>query len=77
MNKFKIAITNLGGFNQIGNQAVKSDFASDAKVFLTRSAAQLAAQEMADWNNQFDNQRGFAALVCAKKGTKWLVISQH
>jgi hypothetical protein len=77
MKRFKIATTNTGGFNQVGFQAVKADFAANAKVFLTRVAAQSAAQDMADWNDQFDDQRGFSALVCAKKGTRWLVISQH
>jgi hypothetical protein len=77
MKKFKIAMTNMGGFAQIGAQAVKADFAANATVFTTRAAAQLAAQDLADWVEQFDGQRGFAALVCAKKGTRWIVISQH
>lgn len=77
MKKFKIAITNMGGIAQVGFQAIKADFAGDAKVFLTRASAQEAAQKMADWNDQFDGQHGFAALVCAKKGTRWVVISQH
>ena len=77
MKKYKIAITNCGGFCQLGFQAVRADFAADAKVYLTRAAAQAAAQDMADWNSQFDDQCGFAALVCAKKGTRWIVISQH
>ena len=75
--KFKIAITNLGGFSQVGFQALKADFSADAAIFTTRAAAQAAAQDMADWNSQFDDQRGFAALVCAKKRNRWLVVSQH
>ena len=77
MKKFKIATTNAGGFCQVGFQAVKCDFALNAQVFLTRAAACAAAQDMADWNSQFDDQRGFAALVCAKKRTRWIVVSQH
>ena len=77
MKKFKIAVTNMGGIHQVGFQAIKGDFAPDATIFATRAAAQAAAQGMADWNSQFDDQRGFAALVCTKRGTRWIVISQH
>jgi len=67
----------MGGFAQVGFQVIKADFPANAVIFTTRAAAQLAAQDMANWNDQFDDQRGFAALVCVKKGTRWLVISQH
>ena len=66
----------MGGIDQVGFQAFKADLA-DSRVFSTRAAAQAAAQDMADWNSQFEDQRGFAALVCAKKHTRWVVISQH
>lgn len=83
MKKFKIAVTNMGGFNQVGKVAIKGDFASDGKInggdFIAhkRVDADRQAQDWADWNSQFDNQHGVAFLVCRKTPRKgWVVVSQ-
>jgi hypothetical protein len=75
MKKFKIAVTNCNGWNQIGFIATKDDFVS-SKVFSRRIDADNFAKVQSDWNSQFDNQRiGF--LVCRKTPCKgWVVVAQ-
>ena len=83
MKKFKIAVTNAGGINQIGFIAVRGDFASDGKInggdFIAhkRADADRQARDWADWNSQFDNNQGVAFLVCRKTPRRgWVVVAQ-
>jgi hypothetical protein len=75
MKKFKIAVTNCNGWNQVGFIATKDDFVS-SKVFIKRTDADTFAQSQSDWNSQFDNQ-GIGFLVCRKTPCKgWVVVAQ-
>lgn len=83
MKAFKIAVTNMGGFNQVGRIAVRGDFASDGKIgggdFITRKRvdADRQARDWADWNSQFDDQQGISFLVCRKTPRRgWVVVAQ-
>ena len=83
MKAFKVAVTNMGGFNQVGRIAVKGDFVSNGfvngKDFIThkRADADKFAQNRAAWNSQFDDQEGVAFLVCRKTPRKgWVVVAQ-
>ena len=83
MKAFKIAVTNMGGFNQVGRIAVRGDFASDGKInggdFIAhkRADADRQARDWADWNSQFDNNQGVAFLVCRKTPRRgWVVVAQ-
>jgi len=75
MKKFKIATTNCGGFCQIGNHAIKHDFLGSNEIFSSYKLAAEKAQQISNWASQFDNS-GFAALICRKKGTSWIVVAQ-
>lgn len=83
MKAFKVAVTNMGGFNQVGRIAVRGDFASDGKInggdFIAhkRADADRQARDWADWNAQFDDQHGVAFLVCRKTPRRgWVVVAQ-
>jgi hypothetical protein len=82
MKAFKVAVTNMGGFNQVGRIAVRGDFASDGKInggdFIAhkRADADRQAKDCADWNAQFD-KAGIAFLVCRKTPRRgWVVVAQ-
>jgi hypothetical protein len=75
MKRFKIAVTNCNGWNQIGFIATKDDFVS-SKVFTKRIDADNFAQTQLDWNLQFDST-GIAFLVCRKTPRRgWVVVAQ-
>ena len=83
MKKFKVAVTNMGGWNHIGSICVKGDFVSNGFVnggdFIThkRADADKFAQNRADWCSQFDDQHGVAFLVCRKTPRRgWVVVAQ-
>lgn len=83
MKAFKVAVTNMGGWNHIGSICVKGDFASDGKInggdFIAhkRADADRQAKDWADWNSQFDDQHGVAFLVCRKTPRRgWVVVAQ-
>ena len=76
MKKFKVALTNCSGWNQIGFIATKDDFVS-SKVFNKRIDADNFAQFQSDWNSQFDGNQGIAFLVCRKTPRRgWVVVAQ-
>jgi hypothetical protein len=83
MKAFKIAVTNMGGWNHLGSICVKGDFVSNGLVngedFIAhkRADADKIAQDKADWNSQFDDQHGVAFLVCRKTPRRgWVVVAQ-
>ena len=76
MKKFKVAVTNCNGWNQVGFIATKDDFVS-SKVFNKRIDADTFAQSQADWNSQFDDNTGMGFIVCRKTPRKgWVVVAQ-
>ncbi|HCT98814.1 MAG TPA: hypothetical protein DF614_01660 [Methylococcaceae bacterium] len=78
MSKFKIAITNQGGFNHIGGIATRTsvDWVSGFTA-QKRAIADAKAKDCADWHGQFDNNTGIAFLVCRKTPRKgWVVVGQ-
>ena len=83
MKAFKVAVTNMGGWNHIGSICVKGDFVSNGFVgggnFIAhkRADADRQAKDCADWNAQFDDQHGVAFLVCRKTPRRgWVVVAQ-
>ena len=83
MKAFKVAVTNMGGWNHIGSICVKGDFVSNGLVnggdFIAhkRADADKFAQNSADWCAQFDNNQGVAFLVCRKTPRRgWVVVAQ-
>jgi hypothetical protein len=83
MKAFKVAVTNMGGWNHIGSICVKGDFVSNGLVngadFIAhkRVDADKFAQGSADWSSQFDNNQGVAFLVCRKTPRRgWVVVAQ-
>ncbi len=83
MKKFKVAVTNLGGWNHLGAVCTKGEFISNGLIggsdFIAskRADANQKAQDCADWASQFDDQIGTAFLVCRKTPCKgWVVVAQ-
>jgi hypothetical protein len=82
MKAFKVAVSNMGGWNHIGSIATRGDFMSDGIIgggdfiAFNRADANKKAQDCADWNSQFDST-GIAFLVCRKTPRKgWVVVDQ-
>lgn len=75
--KFAVAITNCGGWNQVGHTATRDDLLVGRwGFFSTRKAADEAAKKECEWHSQFDD-RGISSLVCRKTPRKgWVVVGQ-
>jgi hypothetical protein len=76
-NKYKVQQNNLPGFNWVGAFTTKLEgFVSDGFVdggdFTTTNRA-LAVTKAKDCLHPQDDS---AFLVCAKRGTRWLVVEQ-
>lgn len=77
MKQFKIAITNMAGFNHIGGIATKNSVDWVSFTAQKRAIADAKAKECADWYGQFDNNNGIGFLVCRKTPKKgWVVVGQ-
>jgi hypothetical protein len=83
MKKFKVAMTDFGGWNYIGSICVKGDFVSNGLVgggdftAKTRANADAFARNKAEWYAQFDNNQGVGFLVCRKTPRRgWVVVAQ-